>query len=145
MTGFHRYLFVGVFLAFMLSVAAQSPNARPSKTQPAAAQPLQNTSWRAFYKPLTDTVTLRFGKDSSFMVSSLGVPILLSTIKWKGDLIVFRDYGGMNACANLQGSYHVKIDSDTLTLVTDEDPCDARGGSLITERWIRKPGGLASP
>jgi hypothetical protein len=139
MTGFHRYLLMGVFLAFTLSAAAQSPNAQPSKAQPAAEPPLQNTSWRAFYKPLTDTVTLRFGKDSSFMTSSLGVPILLSTIRWKGDLVVFRDYGGMNACADLPGSYHVKIDSDTLTLVMDEEPCDARGGTLISRRWIRKP------
>ena len=139
MTAFYRYLFMAVPLAFVLSSAAQSPNAQPSKAQPAAAPPLQNTSWRAFYKPLTDTVTLRFSKDSSFMTSSLGVPILLSKIVWKGDLVVFRDYGGMNACADLPGSYHVKIDSDTLRLVMDEDPCDARGGSLISRRWIRKP------
>jgi hypothetical protein len=139
MIGFYRCLFMAVFLAFMLSAAGQSPNAQPSKARPAAEPPLQNTSWRAFYKPLTDTVTLHFSKDSSFMTSSLGVPILLSKITWKGDLIVFRDYGGMNACADLPGSYHVKIDSDTLTLVMDEDPCDARGGTLISKRWIRKP------
>jgi hypothetical protein len=139
MTGLHRYLFICVFLAFTLPASAQSPNAQPLKGQPVAAQSLRNTSWRSYYKPLTDTVTLRFSKDSSFMTSSLGVPILLSTIKTKDDLIVFRDYGGMNACADMQGSYHIKIDSDTLTLVMDEDPCDARGGSLISRRWIRKP------
>jgi hypothetical protein len=139
MTGFYRYLFMAVFLAFMLPAAAQSPNAQPSKAQPAAEPSLQNTSWRAFYKPLTDTVTIRFSKDSSFMTSSLGVPILLSKIAWKGDLIVFRDYSGMNACANMPGSYHVKIERDTLMLVMDEDPCDARSGSLISKRWIRKP------
>ena len=139
MTRLYRYLIMAVFLAFVLSAAAQSPNAQPSKAQPAAEGPLQNTSWRAFYKPLTDTVILRFSKDSSSMTSSLGVPILLSKIKWKGDLIVFRDYGGMNACADMPGSYHAKIDSDTLTLVMDEDPCDARAGSLISRRWIRKP------
>lgn len=105
----------------------------------AGAQSLSGTSWRSYYKPLTDTVTLRFNADSSFMTSSLGVPILLSTFKSKGDLVTFRDYGGMNACADMPGSYHVKIDSDTLTLVMDEDPCDARGGSLIARRWIRKP------
>jgi hypothetical protein len=71
------------------------------------------------------------------MTSSMGVPILLSKIQWKGDLIVFRDYGGLNACTDLPGSYHVRIDSDTLTLVMDEEPCDARGGSLISRRWIR--------
>ena len=124
MTGFYRSLFMAVFLAFMLSAAAQS---------------LSGTTWRSYYKPLTDTVTLRFGADSSFLTSSLGVPILLSTYKSKDDLIIFRDYGGLNACADLPGSYHVKIDSDTLTLVMDEDPCDARGGSLISRRWIRKP------
>src|ERR1700742_3409170 len=113
MTGLHRYLCTAVFLAFTLSAASQSPNAQPLKGQPVAAQALINTSWRAFYKPLTDTVTLRFSKDSSFMTSSLGVPILLSTIKTKNDLIVFRDYGGLNACADMQGSYHIKIDSDT--------------------------------
>jgi hypothetical protein len=139
MTGSYRYLYMAVFLGSMLSASAQSPNAQPSKAQPAAEPPLQNTSWRAFYKPLADTVLLHFSKDSSSMTSSLGVPILLSKIVWKGDLIVFRDYGGMNACADMPGSYHVKIDSDTLRLVMDEDPCDARGGSLISRRWIRKP------
>jgi hypothetical protein len=133
------YIFLALLPALTQSAAAQAPNAQPSKTQPAAEPPLVNTSWKAYYTPLSDTVTLRFTKDSSAMTSSLGVAILLSTIKWKDDLVVFKDYGGMNACADLPGSYHVKIVGDTLTMVMDEDPCDVRGGSLISRRWIRKP------
>ena len=62
---------------------------------------------------------------------------LQSTYKLKNDIITFHDYGGMNSCNDLAGSYHVKINGDTLVLVMDEDPCDTRGGMLILKPWIR--------
>ena len=107
---------------------------------PATAQSIRNTVWKAYYKPVNDTVTLRFANDSSFVTTPTGAAILLSTFKIKGDVIAFRDYDGLNACAADQsGSYHVKMNSDTLTLVMDEDPCSYRGGLMIVKSWVRVP------
>lgn len=99
---------------------------------------LRNTSWKALYPAIADTVTLRFGDDSSAILSPTGVPILESTFKLMGDVVSFRDVGGMNACRDFSGSYHVRINGDTLVLVIDEDPCDTRAGMLIVKPWIRK-------
>jgi hypothetical protein len=99
---------------------------------------IQQTSWKAFYNKLPDTLTLNFANDTAAVLSSTGVPVLKSTYKYKNDIVTFHDFGGLNACNDLTGSYHVKINGDTLTLVIDEDPCDARAGMLIIKPWIRK-------
>ena len=99
---------------------------------------LQQSSWRAFYNKLPDTLTLNFANDTAAVLSSTGVPVLQSTYKYKNDIVTFHDIGGLNACNDLAGSYHVKVNGDTLTLVIDEDPCDARAGMLIIKPWIRK-------
>jgi hypothetical protein len=63
------------------------------------------------------------------------------------DVLTLHDYGGENMCADLAGTYHVRIMADTLILVMDEDPCDARGGTLIAKRWVRvvAPAGRSAP
>ena len=73
------------------------------------------------------------------VLTSTGVPVLQSTYKMKNDLITFHDYGGMNSCRDFSGSYHVRINGDTLVLVVDQDPCDGRTGTLISKPWIRVP------
>lgn len=99
---------------------------------------IQQTSWRTYNKVVGDTVTLNFHTDSAAILSPTGVPVWQSTFKLKNDVITFHDYGGMNPCHDLTGSYHVRITGDTLTLVLAEDPCDGRTGTLITRPWIRK-------
>lgn len=97
---------------------------------------VQHTSWKAFYPKMPDTVTIRFENDTATVLSSMGSPVLQSTYKLKNDIITFHDIGGINPC-NQSGSYHVKINGDTLALVVAEDPCDARTGMMIIKPWIR--------
>lgn len=104
-----------------------------------SAQSVLHTKWRTYYLPITDSVTVSFGADSMAVTTSTGAALLESTFKLANDVITFHDYGGENMCADLAGSYHVRINADTLILVMDQDPCDARGGTLIAKRWIRMP------
>jgi hypothetical protein len=102
------------------------------------AQSIQNTAWKAFYRPLTDTITLYFLTDSSSLISSTGARLLLSTFKISGDRITFKDNGGINACpSDLTGSYHISQRADTLTLTMAEEPCESRGGFFLIKKWIR--------
>jgi hypothetical protein len=104
------------------------------------AQSLSNTSWRTYYPPLNDTVTLVFRGDTVSIRTTTGAPVLKSIFKQpSGDLITFKDYGGMSGCPDMMGSYHVNLGGGYLTFTMDEDPCDGRGGSLIGKKWIRIP------
>jgi len=96
-----------------------------------------HTKWKTYYLPITDTVTVTFGADSMAVTTSTGVALLRSTFKLANDVLTLHDYGGENMCADLAGTYHVRVMDDTLILIMDEDPCDARGGTLMAKRWIR--------
>lgn len=101
------------------------------------AQTVLHSSWRGYYPKIRDTVILSFADDSASVLTPTHVPVLQSGVRLKGDLITFHDSGGMSACRDLGGSYHVRIDADTLTLVMAEDPCDVRAGLLIIKPWVR--------
>jgi hypothetical protein len=101
------------------------------------AQSVLHTTWKTYYLPITDSITVRFGADSMAVRTSTGAALLQSTFKLEKDVLTLHDYGGENMCADLAGTYHVRIMDDTLILIMDEDPCDARGGTLIAKRWIR--------
>jgi hypothetical protein len=103
------------------------------------AQSVPHTAWKTYYLPITDSITVRFGADSMAVTTSTGAALLQSTFKLEKDVLTLHDYGGENMCADLAGTYHVRIMDDTLILIMDEDPCDARGGTLIAKRWIRVP------
>ena len=111
------------------------------------AQPILHTKWRTWYLPITDTITMSFGADSMTVTTSTGAALLQSTFKIGKDVITLHDYAGQNMCADLAGTYHIRISADTLILVMDEDPCDARGGTLIAKRWVRvaAPAAMVSP
>ena len=102
-----------------------------------AAQSIVHSKWRTYYLPITDSITVTFGSDSMAVMTSTGAALLQSTFKVDKGVLTLHDYGGENMCADLAGSYHVRIMADTLILVMDEDPCDARGGTLMAKRWIR--------
>src|SRR5580700_1927418 len=101
------------------------------------AQSVLQTTWKTYYLPITDSITVRFGADSMAVTTSTGAALLQSTFKLEKDILTLHDYAGENMCADLAGTYHVRIRDDTLILVMDEDPCDARGGTLIAKRWVR--------
>jgi hypothetical protein len=103
------------------------------------AQSVLHTTWKTFYLPITDSITVRFGADSMAVTTSAGAALLQSTFKLANDVLTLQDYGGKNMCADLAGTYHVRIVADTLILVMDYDQCDARGGTLMAKRWIRVP------
>jgi hypothetical protein len=111
------------------------------------AQSVLQTTWKTYYLPITDSITVRFGADSMAVTTSTGAALLQSTFKQEKDVLTLHDYGGENMCADLAGTYHVRIMDDTLILIMDEDPCDARGGTLIAKRWIRvaPPPSAAAP
>ena len=109
-----------------------------SGTQPSpVGQTVLHTKWRTYYLPITDTITVTFGADSMAVTTSTGVALLQSTFKLANNILTLNDFGGENMCADLAGTYHVRIRDDTLILIMDEDPCDARGGTLMAKRWIR--------
>jgi hypothetical protein len=111
------------------------------------AQSVLHSMWKTYYLPITDSITVRFGADSMAVTTSTGAALLQSTFKLEKGVLTLHDYGGENMCADLAGTYHVRIMDDTLILVMDEDPCDARGGTLIAKRWIRvaPPPSAAAP
>ena len=101
------------------------------------AQSVLHTKWKTYYLPITDTIQVSFGSDSMAVTTSTGAALLQSTFKLEKDVMTLHDYAGENMCADLAGMYHVRIMDDTLILIMDEDPCDARGGTLIAKRWVR--------
>lgn len=102
-----------------------------------SAQSVLHTTWKTYYLPITDSITVRFGADSMAVTTSTGAALLQSTFKLANDVLTLHDYGGQNMCTDLAGTYHVRIVADTLILVMDYDACDARGGTLMAKRWIR--------
>ena len=109
------------------------------------AQSILNTRWKTYYLPMTDTIMIRFGADTMAVRTSTGAALLKSTFTVKKDILTLHDIGGLNMCDDLLGTYHVRITADTLILIMDEDPCDARGGTLIAKRWVRVPDVVAAP
>jgi hypothetical protein len=113
------------------------------------AQSVLHSMWKTYYLPITDSITVRFGADSMAVTTSTGAALLQSTFKLEKGVLTLHDYGGENMCADLAGTYHVRIRDDTLILVMDEDPCDARGGTLMAKRWVRvvetPAAGVAAP
>jgi len=103
------------------------------------AQSVLHTTWKTYYLPITDSITVSFGADSMAVRTSTGAALLQSTFKVTNDKITLRDYGGENMCADTAGSYYVRIMADTLILIMNRDDCDARGGTLMAKRWIRVP------
>ena len=105
MTGI-RFLLLGIGMLVML----REPHGSPAPFSPE----VQHTSWKAYDPKIPDTVTLRFENDSAAVLTSTGVPVLQSTYKLKNDIIIFHDYGGMNACRDLTGSYHAAFGNGVL-------------------------------
>jgi hypothetical protein len=103
----------------------------------ASAQSVPHTTWKTYYLPITDSITVRFGADSMAVTTSAGAALLQSTFRLSNDVLTLNDYGGKNMCADQAGTYHVRIMDDTLILIMDYDPCDARGETLMAKRWIR--------
>ncbi len=101
------------------------------------AQSVLHTTWKTYYLPISDSITIRFGADSMVVTTSTGAALLQSTFTVANDLITLHDYGGENMCADLAGSYYVRIKADTLILIMGRDDCDARGGTLMAKRWVR--------
>ncbi|HUB60721.1 MAG TPA: hypothetical protein VL978_08465 [Puia sp.] len=145
-----RWLFILLVFCGLMGLMARAygqSQARPgSGVQPgpvvksdSGSKSVLHTKWKTYYLPITDTIEVTFGADSMAVTTSTGAALLQSTFKLTSDVLTLHDYGGVNMCADLAGTYHVRIRDDTLILVMDEDPCDTRGGTLIAKRWIRVP------
>lgn len=103
------------------------------------AQSLRHTTWKAYFLPISDSVTLRWMVDSMIVRTDSGVTLLQSTFKDSGNIVTLDDYGGQNACPNFTGTYQIKITADTLILILDNDRCDLRSGTLMAKWWVRVP------
>jgi hypothetical protein len=125
--------FVLLLICGQMSFSARSDAQSVLQTK----QSVLHTKWRTYYLPITDSITVSFGSDSMAVTTSAGAALLQSTFKLVNDVLTLQDYGGQNMCADLAGTYQVRIIADTLILVMDRDQCDARGGTLMAKRWIR--------
>ena len=128
-----RYLLLLIFAGCLCTL--KSAEAQTG----AGASSVLHSKWWTYYLPITDTITVSFGADSMAVKTSTGAALLQSTFKVEKGVLTLHDYGGQNMCADLAGKYHLRIIADTLVFIMDEDPCDARGGTLIAKRWIRVP------
>jgi hypothetical protein len=103
------------------------------------AQSLRHTTWKAYFLPINDSVSLRWGADSMTVRTDSGTILLQSTYKDSANLVTLDDYGGQNACPNFTGTYRIKISADTLIMILDYDRCDLRSGTLMAKWWVRVP------
>jgi hypothetical protein len=146
-----RILFWVFFLAVAGDTQAQTGGGAKVPTGGNVAKPTDgaarvlNTKWRTYYLPITDTVMIQFRKDTMAVTTSTGAALLRSTFKLEKDVITFHDFAGENMCADLAGAYQVRIADDTMILVMDRDPCDARVGTLMAKRWVRVKEVMAPP
>jgi hypothetical protein len=149
-----RWLFVllvfcGLMVMAVRADAQSGAGAQAGGDARTGAASVLHTKWKTYYLPITDTIEVRFGADSMAVTTSTGAALLESTFKLEKDVLTLHDYAGENMCADLAGTYHVRITDDTLILIMDEDPCDARGGTLMAKRWVRvmeaPAAGVAAP
>jgi hypothetical protein len=132
-----RFFVLLVFCGLMVPAARLEAQAAAGAQTGPGERSVLHTKWRTYYLPITDTITVTFGADSMAVTTSTGAALLQSTFKLASEVLTLHDYGGENMCADLAGTYHVRIMDDTLILIMDRDPCDARGGTLMAKRWIR--------
>ena len=133
-----RWLFVQlVFCGLMgLVVCVDAQPASGAKLD-SGAQSVLHTKWKTYYLPITDTIQVSFGaRQHGCYDERRGGAFAVDLQAGKG-CATLHDYAAENMCADLAGTYQVRIIDDTLILIMDEDPCDARGGTLMAKRWVR--------
>ena len=114
------------FLAFLFSSASLRLH----------AQSIQNTSWKTFFAdPISDSITIHFGADASFITGSKGDTLVRSDTRISGDTLTFNDYGGIYGCLGLTGKYKIHMTQATLNLELIYDPCEGRSQSSAVTTW----------
>ncbi|HXD77080.1 MAG TPA: hypothetical protein VN616_04695 [Puia sp.] len=103
------------------------------------AQSIRHTTWKAYFLPINDSVTLRFSSDSMLVRTDSGVTLLQSGYKDSNNIVTLEDNGGVNACPHFAGRYQVKVRADTLIMILNDDRCDLRSGTLMAKWWVRVP------
>jgi hypothetical protein len=103
------------------------------------AQSVANTTWKAYFLVMGDSVTLRFGADSMTVQSDSGHVLLQSRFKDSANIVAVDDYSGLCACPDFPGKYETRMRGDTLIFIPFNDICDIRNSTLMAKRWIRVP------
>ena len=103
------------------------------------AQSIRNSTWKAYFFPINDSVRLRFTADSMLVRTDSGVTLLRSGYKDSAGIVTLEDRDGTNACPFLTGKYRPRVTNDTLIMILEADHCDQRSGTLMAKWWIRVP------
>jgi hypothetical protein len=101
------------------------------------AQSVANTTWKAYFLVMSDSVTLRFSSDSMTAQSDSGHVLLQSGFKDSANIITVDDYSGLCACPDFPGKYEARMRGDTLIIIPFLDICDIRNSTLMAKRWVR--------
>ena len=102
------------------------------------AQSIDNTNWKAFIDPLSDTLTIHISGDSSFVTRSDGEVLVRSSFTIAGDTLTISDYGtGEYVCPDSKGKYSFKVNDDTLIFTLIDDSCEGRAGTLNGLKWFK--------
>ena len=104
------------------------------------AQSIDNSNWKAFIDPLSDTLTIHISGDSSFVTRSDGEVLVRSSFTITGDTLTISDYGtGEYVCPDAKGKYSFTVSDDSLILTLIEDSCEGRASALNGLKWIKAP------
>ena len=91
------------------------------------SQSLQNTAWKTYSAPASDTLTVISKTDSFFVNSSTGLNGVTALYKEMNDTVLIRDLSGAQSCVNPDtGWYRFSIVNDTLTFTYLADSCITR-------------------
>jgi len=101
------------------------------------AQSVANTTWKAYFFVMGDSVTLRFSADSMTAQSDSGHVLLQSGFKDSANFITVDDYSGLCSCPDFPGKYETRMRGDTLIIIPFNDVCDIRNSTLMAKKWVR--------
>lgn len=138
-----RHLLTISLLASLL-LLQQSGNAQDIKAKnnntgmPMDVLGLKNTVWKSYIGgPVSDTMVLRYGTDSSYFQSKKGETMVTSTFTVVGDTVVINDVSGRFACLNQSGRYQFMITGDWIKFDLIQDDCGGRANAMTSSKWQR--------
>ena len=102
------------------------------------AQSIDNRKWKSFVgDPVNDTLTFHIRSDSSYVTDGRGNVMIRSHCKIAGDTLMIEDYGSEpRNCIGRQGLYKIRLNGNSFTLASIQDPCDGRLQALDNRTWM---------
>ena len=108
----------------------------------AHAQPLANTSWRAYDFSNTPGFFLHFGADTVSLSTNDVSYIPVSTYATNTNVFLITDISAASCGATYTGAYNFTIVGDSLAFSYVNDTCSARYTNLLTNYFLRNTAGI---